>query len=210
MSSVWMQLNYGGNLSGWMYLSWLNLVRFDTGVAAVTPSSGSSAVSIWRSTTTLVVAVTLVSSLLMTAVVSLFLIAAGAATGRWALRRDGRVRGRASGVGRGRGCRQALAVHAVPGPGHGPRDYPAGAAPVVGDGRFSRKRAPDRPPPWARGRRARVCDHPELGVDAPSAPACIRERSRALPVCEYLRQARQTTLGESGVAKPAECNPGPG
>ena len=35
---------------------------------------------------------------------------------------------------------------------------------------------------------------------------CIRERSRALPVCEYLRQARQTTLGESGVAKLAECN----
>ena len=27
----------------------------------------------------------------------------------------------------------------------------------------------------------------------------------ALPVCEYLRQARQTTLGESGVTKPAEC-----
>ena len=26
-----------------------------------------------------------------------------------------------------------------------------------------------------------------LGVDAPSAPACIRERSRALPVCEYFR-----------------------
>ena len=25
-------------------------------------------------------------------------------------------------------------------------------------------------------------------------------------MCEYLRQARQTTLGESGVAKPAECN----
>ena len=72
--------------------------------------------------------------------------------------------------------------------------------------RFSRKRAPDRPPPWARGRRARVCDHPELGVDAPSAPACIRERSRALPVCDHLRQARQTTLGESGVAKLAECN----
>ena len=77
---------------------------------------------------------------------------------------------------------------------------------VVGDGRFSRKRAPDRPPPWARGRRARVCDHPELGVDAPSAPAYIRERSRALPVCDYLRQARQSTLGESGVAKPAECD----
>ena len=88
----------------------------------------------------------------------------------------------------------------------GPRDYYAGAAPVVGDGRFSRKRAPDRPPPWARGRRARVCDHPELGVDAPSAPAYIRERSRALPVCDYLRQARQTTLGESGVEKLAECN----
>ena len=68
-----------------------------------------------------------------------------------------------------------------------PRDYPAGAAPVVGDGRFSRKRAPHRSAPWARGRRARVCDHPELGVDAPSAPACIRERSGALPVCGYLR-----------------------
>ena len=76
--------------------------------------------------------------------------------------------------------------------------------------RLPRKRAPHRSPPWARGRRARVCDHPELGVDAPSAPACIRERSRALPVCEYLRQARQTTLGESGVAKLAECNLGPG
>ena len=125
---------------------------------------------------------------------------------RWALRRDGRIRGRASGVGRGRGCRQALAVHAVSRPGYGPRDYPAGAAPVVGDGRFSRKRAPHRSAPWARGRRARVCDHPELGVDAPSAPACIRERSRALPVCEYLRQARQTTLGENGVVKLAECN----
>ena len=75
-----------------------------------------------------------------------------------------------------------------------------------GGGRLPRKRAPHRSPPWARGRRARVCDHPELGVDAPSAPACIRERSRALPVCEYLRQARQTTLGESGVAKLAECN----
>ena len=74
--------------------------------------------------------------------------------------------------------------------------------------RFSRKRAPHRSAPWARGRRARVCDHPELGVDAPSAPAYIRERSRALPVCEYLRQARQTTLGESGVAKLAECNLG--
>ena len=131
---------------------------------------------------------------------------AGAAAGRWALRRDGRIRGRASGVGRGRGCRQTLAVHAVSRPGYGPRDHPAGAAPVVGDGRFSRKRAPHRPPPWARGRRARVCDHPELGVDAPSAPAYIRERSRALPVCDYLRQARQTTLGESGVAKPAECD----
>ena len=34
---------------------------------------------------------------------------------------------------------------------------------------------------------ARVCDHPELGVDAPSAPACIRERSRALSVCDHLR-----------------------
>ena len=79
---------------------------------------------------------------------------------------------------------------------------------VMGDGRLPRKRAPHRSPPWARGRRARVCDHPELGVDAPSAPACIRERSRALPVCEYLRQARQTTLGESGVAKLAECNIG--
>ena len=55
------------------------------------------------------------------------------------------------------------------------------------DGRLPRKRAPHRSPPWARGRRARVCDHPELGVDAPSAPACIRERSRALPGCEYLR-----------------------
>ena len=76
----------------------------------------------------------------------------------------------------------------------------------VGDGRLPRKRAPHRSPPWARGRRARVCDHPELGVDAPSAPACIRERSRALPVCDHLRQARQTTLGESGVAKLAECN----
>ena len=76
----------------------------------------------------------------------------------------------------------------------------------MGDGRLSRKRAPHRSPPWARGRRARVCDHPELGVDAPSAPAYIRERSRALPVCDYLRQARQTTLGESGVAKPAECD----
>ena len=70
-----------------------------------------------------------------------------------------------------------------------------------------RENAPHRSAPWARGRRARVCDHPELGVDAPSAPACIRERSRALPVCDYLRQARQTTLGESGVAKLVECNP---
>ena len=78
-------------------------------------------------------------------------------------------------------------------------------AQVVGGGRLPRKRAPHRSPPWARGRRARVCDHPELGVDAPSAPACIRERSRALPVCEYLRQARQTTLGESGLEKLAEC-----
>ena len=29
-----------------------------------------------------------------------------------------------------------------------------------------------------------------------------------LPVCYHLRQARQTTLGESGVAKLAECNLG--
>ena len=116
------------------------------------------------------------------------------------------IRGRDSGVGRGRGCRQALAVHAVSRPGHGPRDCPAGAALAVEDGCLPRKHAPHRQPPWARGRRARVCDHPELGVDAPSAPAYIRERSRALPVCDYLRQARQTTLGESGVAKPAECN----
>ena len=27
-------------------------------------------------------------------------------------------------LGRGRGCRQALAVHAVSRPGHSPRDYP--------------------------------------------------------------------------------------
>ena len=27
-----------------------------------------------------------------------------------------------------------------------------------------------------------------------------------VPVCYHLRQARQTTLGESGVAKLAECN----
>ena len=33
-----------------------------------------------------------------------------------------------------------------------------------------------------------------------------KECSRALPVCDHLRQARHTTLGESGVEKLAECN----
>ena len=55
-------------------------------------------------------------------------------------------------------------------------------------GCLPRKRAPRCSQPRGRGRRWRVCGNLELGVDAPSAPACIRERSRALPVCDHRRE----------------------